>query len=213
MKCRNIFILIILALTLVCCSSKEQQITEEYINANLEELFAGTNCSVKVLNWNKQPIDTITKGDLYRYYIRKLHGDAEYNKELRDICTRLLDSYQGIIKSSRRLGVSYAWILDDKREAEQNYAKHNSIYLNALRLIDVLESKTDGDEFFVFAYPFVAKATYRDEENKKDETVDISCYSYMSVANEDVIAILFGEEYERDLSRIDLSLLLDEDEL
>lgn len=212
MKCRNIFILIILALTLVCCSSKEQQITEEYINANLEELFAGTNCSVKVLNWNKQPIDTITKGDLYRYYIRKLHGDAEYNKELRDICTRLLDSYQGIITSSRRLGVSYAWILDDMREAERNYTKHNGIYRNALRQIEELESKTDGDEIFIFAYPFSVILTSHDEFLEQDITSTLSCYSYMSVRDEVVIAILFGEEYIRDLSRIDLSLLIDEED-
>ena len=212
MKNRYLYVLVISAFVLTCCTSKEEQITEQYINANLEELFAGTNSSVKVSNWNKHPIDTITKDDIYRYYIRKLRSEAEYNKELRDICTRLLDSYQGIITSSRRLGVSYAWILDDKREAERNYAKHNGIYRNALRLIEELESKTDGDEIFIFAYPFSVTLTTHDEFLEEDVTSTISCYSYMSVANEDVIAILIGEEYERDLSKIDLSLLLDEED-
>lgn len=210
MKGRNILLSLVLAFTLVCCTSKEEQITEQYINANLEELFAGTDCSVKVSNWNKHPIDTITKGEIYRYYIRQLHNEAEYNKELRDICTRLLDSYQGIINSSRRLGLSYTWILDDKREAEHNYSKHNRIYHNALRLEEELESKTDGDELFIFAYPFQTKVTFGDEDSKSKEPIEISCFSYMTIAQDEVVAILFRDEYERDLSRIPLSLVLDE---
>ena len=203
---------ILLILTLVCCTSKEEQITEQYINANLEELFAGTDCSVKVTNWNKHPIDTITRGEIYRYYIRQLHNEAEYNKELRDICTRLMDSYQGIITSSRRLGVSYTWILDDKREAERNYSKHNRIYHNALKLIEELESKIDGDELFIFAYPFQTKVTFLDENATSKEPIEISCFSYMTIAQDEAVAILFGDEYERDLSRIPLSLVLDEED-
>ena len=210
MKFHNIFVLILCALSLLCCTSKEEQITEQYINANLEELFAGTDCSIKVTNWNKHPIDTITKGEIYRYYIRQLHNEAEYNKELRDICTRLLDSYQGIITSSRRLGVSYAWILDDKREAERNYSKHNRIYHNALQLLKELESKTDGDELFVFAYPFQTKVSLLDENATSKERIELSCFSYMTIAQDEVVAILFGDEYERDLSKIPLSLVLDE---
>lgn len=212
MKYLHIVALILSALVLTCCTTKEEQITEQYINANLEELFAGTNSSVKVSNWNKHPIDTISKGEIYQYYIRKLHSEAEYNKELRDICTRLLDSYQGIITSSRRLGVSYAWILDDMREAERNYTKHNGKYRNALRQIEELESKTDGDEIFIFAYPFSVILTSHDEFLEQDITSTLSCYSYMSVRDGVVIAILFGEEYIRDLSRIDLSLLIDEED-
>lgn len=132
MKYRSIIALFLFALLLTCCTSKEEQVTEQYINANLEELFANTDCSVKVSNWNKHPIDTITKDDIYRYYIRKLRGEAEYNRKLRDVCGDLISSCQDIIRHSRNLGVSYSWILDDKRKAERDYSKHNKLYLEAL---------------------------------------------------------------------------------
>ncbi len=211
MNFRYLFALVISAFWLTSCTSKEEQITAQYINANLEELFTDPNCSVKVSNWNKHPIDTIIKGEIYRYYIRKLHNEAEYNEELRDICTRLLESYQGIITSSKRLGASYAWILDDKRETERNYAKHNEIYLNAIRQIEELESKTDGNELFILAYPFSVSHTTYDEFLEEDITSQVSCFSYMNVATDEVIAILIGDEYERDLSKIPLSLVLDEE--
>ena len=212
MKYRSLIALILFTLLLTCCTSKEEQVTEQYINANIEELFANTDCSVKVSNWNKHPIDTITKDDIYRYYIRKLRSEAEYNKELRDICTRLLDSYQGIITSSRRLGVSYAWILDDKEEAEHNYAKHNGIYRNALRQLEELEEKTDGDEILLLAYPFSITLTSHDEFLEQDVTSQVSCYSYIKIATDEVITILLGDEYERDLSRIPLTLVLDKED-
>lgn len=212
MKYRSIIALFLFALLLTCCTSKEEQVTEQYINVNLEELFANTDCSVKVSNWNKHPIDTITKDDIYRYYIRKLRGEAEYNRKLRDVCGDLISSCQDIIRHSRNLGVSYSWILDDKRKAERDYSKHNKLYLEALKSVEALEMKVDGDELFILAYPFSVTLTTHDGFLEQDVTSQVSCYSYIKIATDEVIAILFGDEYERDLSMIPLSLVLDEED-
>ena len=212
MKSRHLFSLVIFALVLISCTSREEQITEQYINAYLEELFANSNCSVKVSKWNKHPIDTITKEDIYSYYIRKLRSEAEYNRKLRDVCEDLISSCQDIIRHSRNLGVSYSWILDDKCKAERDYSKHNKLYHEAVKSIEELEMKVDGDDLFIFTYPFTVSITTHDEFLEQNVTSQVSCYSYIKAATDEVVAILFGDEYERDLSRIDLSLLLDDED-
>ena len=54
--------------------------------------------------------------------------------------------------------------------------------------------------------------TTHDEFLEQDVTSQLSCYSYIKIATDEVIAILFGDEYERDLSMIPLSLVLDDED-
>lgn len=212
MKVKNIIYLFLISLFLVNCSSQEEQITEKYINENLEELFANSNCSVKISNWKKHPIDTITKGEIYDYYIFKFRRKAEYSRELRDASLRVVNSIDGVIRSSRRCGVSYNWILPDKRKAENDYYHYSEEYNNLRELIEFLQDKTDREEVFIYVYPFLTELSSVDEFTEEKISATISCYSYIASTSGEVITILFGDEYERDLSRVDITLLLNENE-
>lgn len=192
-------VLCLVSIAMISCKQDPvREATEQYIKANgsLTNVLAllASDISVEIIEWNSQPIDTLTKGDFYLYELKsRIKAANDFKRK-----TLYQDSLS-IVRCQQRLHSSYVpeYYKRNLEDAKETQRLHLAQYQNMVDNVNLIKEKQNSDdtaEAIYYVYQFTESLKFTHPTSKEKVSREYNCFSYVSLIKQAVTYVDEGVE-------------------